>query len=337
MKLMTNSIAKLTNEELEIRLKDFVVKERFLLHIILDHIKEVVRRKLYLDKPYSTLREYLVKELGYSGTAAARREDAVRLLFEIPELGHRIQNGSINLTQVGELSKAIKQKEKLNYSITNNKISSRLSAAEKFRILSNIAGKSAKETQEIISREWNLPILKSDAERTQGDGSVRVEITLTKEQYGKLSACRDSSAHVLRQQNKDITWGNIFENLADQYLKKSKLDSEKKKVQADSHTVVKVNQTPSRKIPKISNKVGPKSFSQKQRLQILERDLKCQYKDPLTGRLCGSTFALQIDHKIPQWTQNFNPQEGELHNADNLQVLCANHNQHKYRKECHVH
>ncbi len=109
-----NMLAKISNEELEFRLKDLVSKERKLLHVILEHIKEVDTRKLYLQRAYPSIYEYLVKELGYSGSAAMRRLEAARLLKEVPLVSMKIQEGTLNLSQIGELTRMVKEKERID-------------------------------------------------------------------------------------------------------------------------------------------------------------------------------------------------------------------------------
>ncbi|MBO9666291.1 MAG: HNH endonuclease [Bdellovibrio sp.] len=44
------------------------------------------------------------------------------------------------------------------------------------------------------------------------------------------------------------------------------------------------------------------------------------------SKICGSTRFLQIDHRQPVWA-------GGTNEFQNLQVLCAQHNQYKYRQE----
>ncbi len=324
------SAFKLSNEELEIRLKEFVSKEKFLLHIILDHIKEVDRRKIYLERAYSSLYEYLVKELGYSGSAAMRRQEAARLLVEVPELGKKIQSGQINLTQIGELSKAIKVKERSNFKKDNSLESPQLTPQEKSVLISDIEGKSFLETQKILSKALDLPITKNDSVRAQKDESMRIEMTLSKSQYDLLLKCKDRVAHGLQKQNVDTSWGSVLSYLAEKYLNQKK--SLKSNNNEDSPSAETRPQVAS------NGKVRPKvtSLTQKTRQQIVERDLKCQYRDPKTDRLCGATFALEVDHKVPKWSQNFAKSE-QIHEPNNLQILCASHNRYKYRKECRIH
>lgn len=106
------SVQRMNNHELELNLKKLVMQERELLHEILLHIQQVEVRRIYLDRAYASIYEYLVKELNYSGSAAMRRIEAARLLKQIPTLSTQIESGDLNLSQIGELSKAFKEKEK---------------------------------------------------------------------------------------------------------------------------------------------------------------------------------------------------------------------------------
>jgi len=59
---------------------------------------------------------------------------------------------------------------------------------------------------------------------------------------------------------------------------------------------------------------------------ILNRDKCCQFQDPLTGKICGCTRFLQVDHIQAIWA-------GGTNDIENLQAMCAQHNQFKYRRE----
>lgn len=316
-----NSLSRLSNSELEIRLKDLVQKERKLLHVILEHIREIDARKLYLERAYSSIYEYLTKELGYSGSAAMRRLEAARLLREAPEVAEFIQEGSLNLSQIGELSRAIKEKEKMS--------GDKVSSLQKQELVSMITGKTTQETQYELSRVLDLPVKEFDTQRVQKDESVRLELTLSKEQYGKLLSCRDFAAHILLQGNGSVNLAEVIDFLADQYLdekfKKPRTNSarveaysltEEAEMADDSKTAIITTEAVAER----------KSVTPKMRRLIFERDQCCQFIDLKTGKKCSSTFALQVDHKKSQWA-------GGGNSVSNLQLLCSQHNRSKYNKE----
>ncbi|MGZ3791535.1 MAG: HNH endonuclease [Bdellovibrio sp.] len=323
-----NPLSKISNSDLEFQLKNLVAKERKLLHVILEHIKEVDVRKIYLERAYSSLYEYLVKELGYSGSAAMRRLEAARLLKEVPALAEKIQEGSVNLSQIGELSRALKEKEK-----TSGK---KISCTQKEELVAIITGKTTHETQKELSLALDVQPKNHDSQRMQQDESIRLEITLTKEQYQKLMTCKDLAAASLHQLQKDSSLGSLIEALADQYLaKKIKQEvdiSPAKKIKTkntDTKNGVKVITKTISETERIIKSRVNKTLTPKTRKAVLSRDLCCQFKDHKTGRQCKSTYALEVDHKTSRWA-------GGDHSIENLQVLCFQHNQFKYKKESQI-
>lgn len=53
---------------------------------------------------------------------------------------------------------------------------------------------------------------------------------------------------------------------------------------------------------------------------IFQRDRCCQFKDSSTGKICGSRYQLEIDHKIPV-------AHGGSNDLSNLRLTCRAHNQ----------
>ena len=159
------------------------------------------------------------------------------------------------------------------------------------------------------------------------------------EQFQKLSRCKDLAAHLLEQNQKDSSWVSVIDVLSDQYLNKKEFASSSRRPEAKVETAVEPKAEAEAK-PKTESIAASetggvnKSFARKVnkgltpkvRRKILNRDKCCQFRDPITGRECGSTFKLQIDHKTPRWA-------GGRHTEENLQVFCKMHNQLKYRKE----
>ena len=188
-----NSLSRLNNFELEASLKDLVSRERKLLHVILEHIKEVDTRKLYLERAYSSLYEYLIKELNYSGSAAMRRIEAARLMKDVPLIKEKIQDGSLNLSQIGELSRAIKEKEK----VTDGKVSS----LQKAELVAVISGKTTQETQRDLAQVLDIKVKEYETQQVQQDESVRCGITLSKELNEKLKRCKELGSFQLHEMN----------------------------------------------------------------------------------------------------------------------------------------
>ncbi|HWU42839.1 MAG TPA: HNH endonuclease signature motif containing protein [Bdellovibrio sp.] len=329
-------LKKLKNWELESQLKNLIAKERKLLHVILEHIKEVDIRKLYLEKAYSSLFEYLVKELGYSGSAAMRRIDAAKLLREIPSVSEKIQEGSLNLSQIGELSRAVKEKEK--------SCGEKISLAQKIELVEAIAGKSTGETQKELCLALDIDLKEPEKKFVQKDESVHLTVTLSKELHDKLMRCKDLASHTLLQQQGDVSMNALFEFLADEYLEQaepcknentnSKIASSKvadfKNGEEGKVTSASVSSCGENSSLTYTKSKSLKTLTPKTRRQIFQRDRCCQYIDKATGKQCGSTFLLQVDHKTPRWTSRWTSED---HTPANLQLLCGEHNRFKYRKE----
>jgi 5-methylcytosine-specific restriction endonuclease McrA len=131
-------------------------------------------------------------------------------------------------------------------------------------------------------------------------------MTIKAELYEKLMACRDIAASSLLAEYQDASLESVMDLLAESFLSQKKRSLEKK-----THAEVVAQN---------------KTLTANTRRNILNRDRCCQFKDPATGKICGSTFNLEVDHKQPRWAQG-------NHAAENLQVLCRPHNNHKYRRE----
>ncbi|WPU63459.1 HNH endonuclease [Peredibacter starrii] len=108
---------------------------------VLHHLKEIDKRKLYCDLKYSSLFAYCVHELGYSEGAAQRRIVAARAIAEMPEIEKKIENGSLNLTNISLVNQFIEdpiQKREVFKEVEN------LTKNECEQKLFEITGKEAK-------------------------------------------------------------------------------------------------------------------------------------------------------------------------------------------------
>lgn len=131
-------------------------KEKAATAILLHHIKEVDRRKLYSDWKYSSLFDWCVKELGLCEGSAQLRITAARTLKDIPEIEKKIEQGSLTLSSISQVNQFcrqndiedIKEKKNLLKQVEN------LSKNETEKKLFEISGKEkpAKETKKRLSK-----------------------------------------------------------------------------------------------------------------------------------------------------------------------------------------
>ncbi len=210
--IVLENIHRLKDVQLESQLKILVGRERQLLHFILKHIQEADRRKLYAARAFSTLFEYLTKEMGYSSGAAQRRIEAARLMNQVPELALKIQQGDVNLSQIGIISQAVKLKE--------SQMGKKLSAEVKREVIAEVAKKTTAQTQVLVAEKLDLPLQQPERKMMQKDQSCVLSITLTPAQQMKLQRCRELLAAKLQQGNKAFTTVNYLEELMDFYLSK---------------------------------------------------------------------------------------------------------------------
>jgi hypothetical protein len=308
----------LNDAELETQLKKLIQRERKILQLVILHIQEVHRRKIYLAKAYPSLFEYLIKEFGYSSSAAQRRVEAARLVTEFPQIAEKIETGELNLSQIGEIQKSIKQSERIHQRAVDRELIA--------QILQATLGKSTSETQQICAELLNIPIKDKESIRTQADHSKRIEVTLTAAQFEKYQQVRGLVAQENFAKNRSMEFADILETCFD-FILDSKLGPK------SSNDMPATPQESQKNTNEPEVREDLRSVTPRTKKIIFRRDQCCQYQDPETGRRCSTRFNLQIDHIQFQFA-------GGLHQLYNLRLLCAEHNRYRYnaglgKKEFH--
>jgi len=97
-----------SDKELLAKTKNLIREEQKLLSIILSHLEEIERRKLYSDLGYQSLFDYALKELCYTEQQAWRRINAMRLIRKLPELKNQVDDGSLSLSNINLVSSLFK-------------------------------------------------------------------------------------------------------------------------------------------------------------------------------------------------------------------------------------
>ena len=100
---ITSTVGVLSDRELLRETRNLVRHERHLQGAIIDHLAEIEARGLCLERGFSSLFDYAVRELGYSDAAAARRIGAMRLCADQPDAREGLRDGSLTLSAAAEL------------------------------------------------------------------------------------------------------------------------------------------------------------------------------------------------------------------------------------------
>jgi 5-methylcytosine-specific restriction endonuclease McrA len=297
-KEISMNLKNLSNQELHLQTKSRAEKERMATLEILWHLRENQKRMLFAEMGYRDLKEYCVKELKYSEGSAWRRISAMNLLKELPEMEQKIQSGDLTLTQIS-MAKAHFREVKATM-------------PEKKEILLQIENQTQKATERLLA-EKALPHTKErflEIEKPKRGGNLEVTLVLDQELQSQLDEIQ-------------ILLGKSLSKLE---LLKLMTKQTLEQLRKNANTVRK----PQRKAQPLrsrneSNEPRPGEKKNRYvriavRRQVQARDQhRCQYKDPETNRQCESKFNLQFEHKKPFAKLGANT-------AENLQLLCVNHN-----------
>lgn len=313
-------LTQFSNEELISRMEKLVRTERKITHLILLHIVEIEDRKLYAKLGYDGMYSYLTKGLGYSESSAYRRLQSARLLRKVPEIAVKIEEGKLNLSQLTQVQKFSKEQAQSG--------SPSLTTFATLAVLEKIENKSTFETEQVLAIEFNRPVQIHESVKPQKDDSMRIELTLTKEQFAELEQAKSLLSHVCHKGS----WSDAIAQLAKEFNRK-KLSSSK--VGKDKINLIDAKVAAEPKATQSHPKQITQSFAAKKSREIkrprqyIPVDTKralfkksngcCEYIDKKTGKRCDSKYQLQIDH-IQPWAR------GGSNQLENLRILCRTHN-----------
>src|SRR5690606_6386255 len=116
---------------------------------IVEFVKEIQKRRLYLELGHTSLFSYLTAGLGYTPASAQRRIDAARILAALPEVRTDLETGSLNLMQISLLAQSVRQKEKEGESVETE---------IKRGLLEQLRNQDLKSSQTILAEGLNLEV-----------------------------------------------------------------------------------------------------------------------------------------------------------------------------------
>jgi hypothetical protein len=265
----------------------------------------------FLELGYSNLHRYLVQHLKYSDDQAYTRAAAAALLKKSPELSEKIEDGSINLSQLNKVGQCLRQELKRGHEVGLEQTQS---------ILNQIENKSGFDTEKVLAVELDFKPQRHQVVKPQSDHSVRTQITFTDRQFEILRKAQDSISHVVP--SRDLAEAITYLALCHIRKIEGKAALDENSDHADNQDSTSAEHT--------SPIVATRSFreTRKRREYIsvkVRRALRararhrCEHVHVESRNRCDSSFQLQVDHVVP-WAC------GGSNDISNLRILCGEHN-----------
>jgi len=299
-------IRRLRSTDLLENLDSLNEKERKLKVKVLLYLREIDRRKLYLEEGFSSMFNFCVKYLKYSESTAVRRIKAERALGRSKRVINMLLSGEMTITGLSKIepicrpenTEAILEKAagcscreldilKAHYCPSEPK-------PEKVRpvfVKTELKIKSNGGRKFTANAEAAAPVLEE---------KYRLEFSVSAETMNKIKRAKSLLS---TRYPKGVKLETLLEQLLDNYLEKS--DPERREANND----IKLNKLErTRYIP------------QKIKDIVFKRDGgRCSFVGN-NGRRCGSAWNLQYDHIVPFG-------KGGDNSPENLRLLCGKHNQ----------
>jgi len=343
---MFGSLRSVPPREILTNTEAIVAQDRRLTLRLLEHLHEIDRQKLYLERGFGSMFDYCTKHLRLADPSAARRIRTARCVARFPQLYPLLESGELNLTVVSMVSRYLKPG---NVEEVIKRIRGR-SKREVERIIAEYEPRAALPPDRVrivvipappasspaASRQLTVtgdsekaPILddaitvvmngmqgrgvesappKRDTEAIQFERLARVEFTAHEELMDRLQRIRSIASHRLPA---NASLEQLIDFMAGYFLERE--DPAQREMRRELRAAKRrdIREKPARD-------GNPRKMPARTRDQVFVRDKQCTYMSP-DGTKCGSTHVLQIDHITPV-------ARGGAATIDNLRILCAYHN-----------
>ncbi len=315
-----NPLRALQNSDLLDATFRLAVEERRITLAVLEHFREIERRKAYADLGFKSLFDYAVAHLRYSEGSASRRISAMRALKEHPELAEKIETGEATVTAIARIQTTIRRDEK--------RTESRWPSSEKKELFRELGGLGLKALErELVERMPEAAL--TERTRPVAPGLHEVTLHLTSEDLAFLEELRGSLAHGLRNpgSNSELVQKLIRQGM-EALERARKGPAGPRSVSAETGNPGEPNDESSRRsasplagespASEIQPVKAPALHSKMKRTLFARAGHRCEHLDP-NGKRCDSRFFLQIEHRKPRAL-------GGTNDFANLEVLCRDHN-----------
>ena len=189
---------------------------------VLDHLREIEARRLYLRLGYSSLFDYTVRELRYTEAAAWRRIKAMRLCRETRGVREWLQDGSLNLSNAALLQNSFERWDRsaggrtatgspgagtsaapragsapsATPGETEGSPSPVLDAHARKQLVEQAVGKSTRQVQQMLAEVDPEATAPAERLRALGDGRWELKTVIDAECQRGLQQLRELLSHV---------------------------------------------------------------------------------------------------------------------------------------------
>ena len=232
---LTSTISGLSDNALLAQTRKLAHLEQQLQVTVIDHLREIHTRRLYLSRGFSSLFDYVVRELGYTDSAAARRINTMHLCAEFEEVREGLQDGSFTLSTAAQLQSAFdrqkrnrqrrgrgpvvgsgpavpRQESLLAPSATVQPLEPApvLDGSARQALVTQAAGKSTRQVQELLAGVDPELTVPADKVRPLGTGRYEMKVVIDAECHRGLERLRGLLSHV----DPHMTLGQLVGRLA---------------------------------------------------------------------------------------------------------------------------
>lgn len=302
----TVAVKRMNDQQLIASTDKLVSEERRITLEVLQHLREIEVRRLFVDLGFESMYRYCIQRLKYSEGEAQRRLSSARLLRELPEIEAQIQSGNLNMTNLSAVQSFVRAEKLADKALTRE---------EKLELIAAVENKSTRQVKTELIQQSHQPALLADkfqmsAMANQPVVLTKFETTLTNENLELLQEFRNLYAHDLQ----DLSNNSVLV-----YLPKTAVQHKKQKL----GLVEKVPRKPNAPLPsaaKAKIEKQRKPLTAKVKRMVWKRaNACCEHIDSNSKNRCTSKFALETDHIIAVAL-------GGSNDAENLQLLCRAHN-----------
>ena len=237
---ITSTVGALSDRELLRETRNLVRHERHLQGAVIDHLAEIEARGLYLQRGFSSLFDYAVRELGYSDAAAARRIGALRLCADQPDAREGLRDGSLTLSAAAELQWAFDRQRRRGSISGTAAIAPAgtpapdsapavplppaepepplvLDAVGRQKLVEEAAGKSARQVRRMLADLDPELARPADRVRPLGDGRYELKATIDAECQQGLEQLRGLLSHVDPRMTMGQLVGRVVQEALDRH------------------------------------------------------------------------------------------------------------------------